>query len=289
MAIVNPNQNPTLAPGNDNVAYASTTPSAHTWYATYTNNTGATQTVTVSIPMGALETTRSFTSADTGVTGNSASGAAGVYEALTVTAGGTVTYTIASTYTLASGESYGSNTNRVTWAVTSGSTYKRFQVVLVGTGNAATYQLFPQQTREARDSVAIMDYLLTRGLDLMEAQELYDWLENSAVDVSLLAIVKGASGLGNHQAVSTAVDYVVRPQDFFILETGNSKTVTAPRPELYSGRTMWVRDTGTGGVLDWGAGSLNGGATGATFALTQSKTFGFFSNGSTWLTLAVQA
>lgn len=284
MAIINPNQNPTLAPDNDVVNLASTAPSAHTWYATYTNNTGSSQTVVCSIPLGPLETTRSFTSTDTNVSGNTASGSTAIYDTLTVSAGGTVTYTIASTYTLASGKSFGTNTNQATFAVSGGSTYRRFQVVTVGHDNADTYQLIPERTH--RDAVILVDRLVNQNLTLPEMQDLYDWIENNSPDFA--ALRKAAYQLGSLGSVSTAVDYTVRPEDFFVLETGNSKTITMPLPQLYPGRTLWVRDTGSGGVLDFSAGVLNG-ATGATAAATQNKTFGFFSNGSTWLTLAVQA
>lgn len=292
MAIANPNTTPTLLPSNDIVNYASTTPSAHTWYAKYTNNTGSTQTVYFSCPMGPLETTRSWTSTDTGVTGNGASGSTAIYDTLTVTAGGTVTYTIASTYTLASGRTFGTNTNKATFAVSGGSTYKRFQVVTVGYGNAATQQRFANQIRASRDVTALMDRLLVNETDLMEAQELYDWLENAGNDTvgsdSFLTLRKVAYGLGGLKTTSQSGDYSVRPEDYFVLETGNSKTVTMPLPELYPGRVVVLRDTGSTGVVAFGGGSVDGGSTGATAALTQNKTFGYISDGTTWRTLYVQ-
>ena len=92
----------------------------------------------------------------------------------------------------------------------------------------------------------------------------------------------------NFATVSKSDSYSVRPEDYFVLETGNSKTITMPRPENHPGRVIVLRDTGSTGVVDFAGGSVDGGSTGASAALTQNKTFGYISDGTTWRTLFVQ-
>lgn len=65
---------------------------------TIRNPTTVTIVATLAIPLPAQEATRTYTSTDTGVSGNTASSTGAIYDTLTMTAGSVVTYTLTSTW-----------------------------------------------------------------------------------------------------------------------------------------------------------------------------------------------
>lgn len=246
--------------------------------------------VRIAVPMMKYETTRAFTSAGVGMAANTASGSGAISDlVVTLTAGGTsyVTYTINSTLTLPTGQTYGSSTmfpsvqvdQRPTGTgVTETAVNGKLLTSFIGDRTVSKFGVRANDKNSYPDEVQVATYLVGKSTSEVRAQALVDEIDRGLLTPDAYETYRSLNMLGGRvKVVNITAAYSVAADDGFIINVSGANTVTLPAAAVAdTGRRLIIKSTA--GAVTFAGGAVSNGVTG----VIATKCVELISDGVTW-------